>query len=52
MKLLPVSTELQSFIKNNIEGPKYSPFSLKSKNFLLEIYDHHQFEPHNQDDLQ
>ena len=39
MKLLPVSTELQSFIKNNIEGPKYSPFSNKSKNFLLEIYE-------------
>ena len=39
MKLLPFSTELQSFIKNNIEGPKYSPFSNKSKNFLLEIYE-------------
>jgi hypothetical protein len=39
MKLLPFSNELQSFIKNNLEGPKYSPFSSKSKNFLLQIYE-------------
>ena len=38
MKLLPFSKELQTFIQNKVEGPKYSPFSDKSKQFLLEIY--------------
>lgn len=39
MKFLPFSTELQSFIKTHIEGLKYCPFSNKSKQFLLQIYE-------------